>query len=67
MTADGTEKFFQVPEEEIGQKLVKEFKDNAEKGGDAFWIITVCYAPRMVGKKWMANMLVESYKQGKAE
>jgi len=66
MTPEGQEKFFNVPENpEIGAKLVQEFRDNAEKGGDQFWIITVLYAPRMVGKKWMANMLVESYKPGK--
>jgi len=67
MTPDGQEKFFNVPEDpEVGEKLVNEFNDNAAKGGDQFWIITVVYAPRMVGKKWMANMLVESYKAGKS-
>jgi len=67
MTPDGQEKFFNVPEDpEVGEKLVKEFKENAEKGGDQFWVVTVVYAPRMVGKKWMANMLVEAYKPGKA-
>jgi len=66
MTPDGQEKFFNIPEDpEVGEKLVKEFKENQEKNGDQFWIITVLYAPRMVGKKWMANMLVESYKAGK--
>jgi hypothetical protein len=49
----------------VGEKLVNEFKENADKSGDQFWLITVVYAPRMVGKKWMANMLVESYKPGK--
>jgi len=67
MTADGVEKFFNLPEEEHGPKLLAEFQANAEKGGDMFWIITVIYCPRMVGKKWMANMYVESYKPGKAE
>lgn len=68
MTPDGQEKFFNVPEDpEVGGKLVAEFVENAQKGGDQFWIITVVYAPRMVGKKWMANMLVESYKPGKQE
>lgn len=68
MTPEGQEKFFNVPENpDVGPKLVQEFKENHEKGGDQFWVITVLYAPRMVGKKWMANMLVESYKQGKAE
>jgi hypothetical protein len=68
MTADGTERFFNLPEDpEVGAKLLAEFKDNAEKGGDQFWIITVVFAPRMVGKKWVANMLVESYKKGKEE
>jgi len=68
MTPDGQEKFFNVPEEpEVGEKLVSSFKENQEKGGDQFWIITVVYAPRMVGKKWMANMLVESFKPGKQE
>jgi len=67
MTPDGQEKFFQVPESEIGTKLVAEFRENAEKGGDMFWLITVVYAPRMVGKNWQANMLVEAYKQGKAD
>jgi len=67
MTADGQEKFFQVPPEEHGAKLVADFKENADKGGDQFYIITVLYAPRMVGKKWMANMWVEAYKPGKSE
>lgn len=67
MTPEGVEKFFNLPEDpEVGEKLLKEFKENAAKGGDQFFIITVCYAPRLNGKKWMANMLVESYKQGKA-
>jgi len=66
MTPDGQEKFFNVPDDpEVGEKLVNEFQQNAANGGDQFWIITVVYAPRMVGKKWMANMLVESYKAGK--
>ena len=52
MTPDGQEKFFNVPEDpEVGEKLVNEFTENAAKGGDQFWIITVVYAPRMVGKK----------------
>ena len=55
MTPDGQERFFNVPEDpEVGAKLVQEFQDNAAKGGDQFWIITVVYAPRMVGKKWSA-------------
>jgi len=65
MTADGQGKFFNLPiEEEHGPKLLAEFQANAEKGGDAFWIITVMYCPRMIGKKWMANIYVESYKAG---
>lgn len=65
MTPDGQEKFFNIHDDpEVGQKLVDEFRANAESGGDQFWIINVVYAPRMVGKKWMANMLVESYKAG---
>jgi translation initiation factor 5A len=67
MTADGQEKFFNLPEEEHGQKLLADFQANAEKGGDAFYIITVMYCPRMVGKKWMANIYVESYKAGAKE
>jgi translation initiation factor 5A len=67
MTPDGQEKFFQVPPEEHGAKLVADFQANAEKGGDQFYIIQVLYAPRMVGKKWMANMWVESYKPGKTD
>lgn len=67
VTAEGTEKFFNVPAAEHGEKLVADFKANAEKGGDQFYIITVLYAPRMVGKKWMANMWVESYKPGKTD
>lgn len=67
MTPDGQEKFFNVPEtEDVGAKLVAEFKENAEKNGDQFFIITVLYAPRMVGKVWMANMWVEAYKPGKS-
>jgi len=68
MTADGTERFFNLPEDpEVGGKLLAEFRENAEKSGDQFWIITVVFAPRMVGKKWVANMLVESYKKGKED
>lgn len=67
MTADGQEKFFNVPEEEHGPKLRADFAANAEAGGDQFYIITVMYCPRMVGKKWMANMYVESYKPGKTD
>jgi translation initiation factor 5A len=67
MTAEGQEKFFNVPSQEHGAKLVADFKANAEKAGDQFYIITVLYAPRMVGKKWMANMYVESYKPGKTD
>jgi len=65
MTADGEERFFQIPSGDVGEKLVAEFKANASKQGDAFWNITVLYAPRMVGKNWQANLLVESYKSGK--
>jgi len=67
MTADGQEKFFNVPDGEHGVKLLADFQANAEKGGDMFYVITVLYAPRMVGKKWMANMFVESYKPGKMD
>jgi len=67
MTADGQEKFFNLPTEEHGAKLLADFQANAEKGADMFYIITVVYCPRMVGKKWMANMWVESYKPGKTE
>jgi len=67
MAADGSERTFMLPEQEHGVKLLEEFKANAEKGGDAFWIITVLYCPRMVGKKWMANVYVESYKPGGKE
>jgi translation initiation factor 5A len=68
MTADGQEKFFLLPiEQEHGQKLLADFQANAEKGGDAFYVITVLYCPRMVGKKWMANIYVESYKLGAKE
>jgi len=67
ITADGQEKEFQLPSTEVGEKLLADFKANAEKGGDAFFIITVLYAPRMVGKKWVANMFVEAYKNGKSE
>jgi len=56
MTPDGQEKFFNVPEDpEVGEKLVNEFTENAAKGGDQFWLITVVYAPRMVGKKWYVS------------
>jgi len=70
MDPDGGEHHFKVPCEtddakKVGDALVAAFKDNAAKGGDQFFIITVIYAPRLVGKKWMANMLVESYKLGK--
>jgi len=67
MTPEGQEHFFNVPVSEDGVKLASEFKEAADKGTDSFFIITVLYAPRMVGKKWVANTLVESYKQGKAD
>jgi translation elongation factor P/translation initiation factor 5A len=67
MTPEGTEHFFNVPETDYRQQLVKEFKSNADKGGDLFWTITVVYAPRGNEKKWMANMHVESYKLGKED
>jgi len=65
MTPDGQEHFFNVPPGEVGENLMKDFKDAADKGSDQFFIITVLYAPRLMGKKWVANMLVEAYKQGK--
>ena len=62
MTPDGQEKFFNVPEDpEVGEKLVNEFTENAAKGGDQFWIITVVYAPRMVGKKSARNTQTLAY------
>jgi len=67
MTADGKEKFFNLPEEEHGVKLAADFAANVEKNGDAFYVITVMYCPRMVGKKWLANIYVESYKLGAKE
>lgn len=65
----GQEKFFNLPAEEHGQKLLAEFTANAEAGGENFWIITVLFAPRGTGTadKWLANIYVESYKQGKNE
>jgi len=65
ITAEGEEKVFPLPEGEVGDKLREEFKTNQDKGGDQFFLIGVIYAPRMVGKKWMANVLVESFKAGK--
>jgi len=66
MDPEGNEYHFNVPDNaEVGEKLVADFKDNAAKGGDQFFVVTVLYAPRLVGKKWMANMLVESFKLGK--
>lgn len=65
--ADNNERFFNLPEEEHGAKLLADFQANAEKNGDQFYIITVCFCPRMVGKKWMANMYVETYKPGKTD
>lgn len=68
MTAEGVEKFFNLPiEQEHGRKLLEDFQANAAKGGDAFFVITVMYCPRMIGKKWMANIFVESYKLGAKE
>jgi len=68
ITADGQEKFFNLPiEEEHGPKLLADFQANAEKGGDSFYVITVMYCPRMIGKKWMANIYVESYKPAAKE
>jgi len=67
MTPDGVEKFFNLSSanKDVAEKLLGDFRANAEKGGDQFYIITVLYAPRMVGKKWMANLHVETYKPGK--
>lgn len=65
MTPEGVEHFFSVPPTEIGEKLVKEFKEAQDKGTDSFFVMTVLYAPRLIGKKWVANMLVESYKAGR--
>lgn len=66
MTPEGVERFFNLPDEpEVGEKLLNEFRDNATKGGDQFFVITVVFAPRGNEKKWMANMHVESYKPGK--
>jgi len=65
MDPEGGEHHFNVPDNEDGEKLVTEFKANAAKSGDQFFIVTVLYAPRLVGKKWMANLFVESFKQGK--
>jgi len=67
MTADGQEKQFDVPETDVGRKLCEEFAANSKAGGDKFWIITVLYAPRQHGNSWKANILVESYKPGKAD
>jgi len=70
ITAEGAEKQFNIPSADLGDhgaKLVADFQENLAKGGDQFYIITVLYAPRMVGKKWMANMYVESYKPGKTD
>jgi len=65
ITPEGEERSFPLPEGEVGEKLRDEFKANTDKSGDQFFIIGVIYAPRMVGKKWMANVLVESFKAGK--
>jgi translation initiation factor 5A len=67
MTPEGVEKFFNLPDQEHGPKLLADFQANAAAGGDMFYVITVLYCPRMVGKKWMANMYVESYKPGKTD
>jgi len=67
MTPEGEEKFFMVPPGEVGENLIRDFKANAEKNGDAFYLITVLYAPRGAEGAWKANMHVESYKQGKME
>jgi len=65
ITPEGEEKSFPLPDGEVGSKLKEEFSANSEKSGDQFFLIGVLYAPRMVGKKWMANVLVESFKAGK--
>lgn len=66
MDGEGEQYVFNVPDNpEVGEKLIADFKDNEAKKGDKFFIITVLYCPRMVGKKWMANLFVESYKLGK--
>jgi len=67
MTSDGQELFFNVPESDIGKNLSEAYAANQAVNGDKFWVITVLYCPRMVGKKWMANMMVEEFKEGKAE
>lgn len=53
---EGEQYVFNVPDNpEVGEKLIAEFKENEAKKGDKFFIITVLYCPRMVGKKWMVN------------
>jgi translation elongation factor P/translation initiation factor 5A len=52
ITPEGEEKKFPFPaEQEHGQKLLAAFTENAEKGGDDAYIITVLYCQREVGNK----------------
>jgi len=63
---EGTEYSFNLPDnEEVGQKLLELFRKAQGEQSDQFFNISVVYAPRMIGKKWVANMLVESFKEGK--
>jgi translation elongation factor P/translation initiation factor 5A len=68
ITPEGEEKKFPFPaEQEHGQKLLAAFNENAEKGGDDAYLITVLYCQREVGNKMKANIYVESFKPAPKE
>jgi len=65
MTADGQELFFNLPDSDKGKSLLEAYNAAQAAGGEKYFNITVLYAPRMAGKKWMANLFVEEWKEGK--
>jgi len=65
MNPDGQELFFNAPESEKGKTLVEAYNADQAANGDKVFTITVLYAPRMAGKKWVANIFVEEWKETK--
>ncbi len=59
LDVNNKENIFNLPNNELGKQLEKDFKENKTL------IITVLYAPRYVSRRWVVNILVESYKEGK--
>ena len=64
MDENGNEHTCKIPEGEIGEKLVAEFKANEEAGGDKFWIITIQTAPEGETDPKLKSEVIE-FKEGK--